>query len=127
MGVRLNLKQLAEYRAAATVCELCGGPFTEKNPRVVDHDHTTGEIRGVLHRGCNAMLGVIENGRARYQLRDLPRLLRMLKAIPEYISRRRDDAPLYPSYRTEDQKRDLRNKRARAARAAIKLHGADRS
>lgn len=120
MGVRFNLKQLAEYRRSVPHCELCGEVFTEKNPAVVDHDHTTGEIRGVLHRGCNAMLGVIENGRARYQLRDLPRLLRLLRAIPEYISRRRVDAPLYPTHRTEDEKRELRNKRARAARAAIR-------
>lgn len=118
MSVRFTAKALSEYRAAQVVCELCGGGFTEKNPPVVDHDHSTGVIRGVLHRGCNSMLGIIENGRARYLLRDLPRLARVLRLIPEYISRRRDDGFLYPTHRTTDEKRELRNKRARAATAA---------
>lgn len=120
MSERLTPKTLAAYRSSATTCELCGGAFTEKNPRVVDHCHATGKVRGVLHRGCNAMLGVIENGRARYQLLDVVRLARMLGAIPSYLMKRRDDAPLYPSHRDAEQKRELKNKRARAARAIRK-------
>ena len=120
MSERLTTAQAKALREQATVCELCGGAFTATNPPVLDHDHATGQVRGVLHRGCNAMLGVIENGRARYILRDLPRLVRFLKAIPEYVMRRRPDAPLYPLHRTADEKRLLRNKRAKAARAARK-------
>lgn len=121
--MRLTKASLATWRAdtlkaQGSVCALCGDPFTAKNPAVGDHDHDTGQMRGVLHRGCNAMLGVIENGRARFQLKDLVRLMRVLKRIPTYISERRDDAPYYPTYRTDDEKRDLRNKRKRAARAA---------
>jgi hypothetical protein len=35
------------------VCPLCGLP----DPDVLDHDHETGEFRGVLHRKCNSGLG----------------------------------------------------------------------
>lgn len=116
--MRWTATQVAAYRAKATVCELCGEAFTVKNPRVVDHDHKTGEIRGVLHRGCNALLGVIENGRSRYQLVDVVRFVKFLGRLVEYIYRKRPDAPLYHLHRSEDEKRLLRNKRARLARVA---------
>lgn len=38
------------------VCALCKKPPTDEF-LVVDHDHTTGQVRGLLHRLCNSMLG----------------------------------------------------------------------
>lgn len=121
---RLTVSQLPAYRAETLeaqggLCALCGEPVSA-GEAVVDHDHTTGVIRGVLHRGCNAMLGHIENNRARHRLTDVVRLTRFLSRLVEYVYRKRPDAPLYPSHRTADEKRELRNKRARRARAALK-------
>jgi hypothetical protein len=101
-------------------CALCGEAIPD-GEAVADHDHTTGVIRGVLHRGCNAMLGHIENNRPRHKLTSIPRLTKFLANVVQYLYRKRpDDAPLYPTHRTADEKRELRNKRARRARAAIK-------
>lgn len=43
-----------------TACEVCGGPALH-----VDHDHETGHVRGVLCRGCNTALGMVEDDRDR--------------------------------------------------------------
>ena len=44
------------------VCALCNLPFSgtkgqSPNSPVVDHDHVTGQIRGIIHHSCNHMLG----------------------------------------------------------------------
>lgn len=46
------------------VCAVCALPFAERTGRdlrepVIDHDHDTGEVRGVLHRECNVALDLI--------------------------------------------------------------------
>lgn len=49
-------------------CPLCGLVIDTsiKGEAVVDHDHNTGEIRGVLHRSCNAALGKMDNAVGRW-------------------------------------------------------------
>lgn len=100
-------------------CMLCGMPLAPDDA-TLDHCHTTGYIRGALHRGCNTMLGKIENHRAISKLRDDAQLEAMLKATVAYI-RRGYDNPVgftYPNFKTEEEKRRARNAKARKSRAA---------
>lgn len=127
MNKRLTAKTLPEWRRDTLtkqqgMCAVCGLAITPGDPAVGDHDHSTGQMRGVLHRSCNSMLGKIENARARYGMKGDTHLHRFLRGILPYLAAaaRADDAPYYPTYRTADEKRELRNKRARAARAAMK-------
>lgn len=43
------------------VCALCEKPQKGKRPLVVDHDHNTGEVRGLLCYGCNRLIVPLDN------------------------------------------------------------------
>lgn len=110
----IRAKLLAEQGGG---CALCG-----RKPKVpcLDHCHTTGELRGVLCRGCNAMAGHIENNRARHDLRNTADLARFLDSLLPYLHKQHHGM-LHHTFRTEDEKRELRNRRARLKRAKEKL------
>lgn len=44
------------FAAQRGLCALCGKPPNDEN-FMVDHDHKTNEIRGLVHRFCNSLLG----------------------------------------------------------------------
>ena len=120
---RLNARQLKEWREATWLaqdkrCAITGYTISP-GEAVADHDHSTGHLRGVLHRGVNAMLGKCENNYRRYGL-SLPLLAAMSPPIGAYLTRDYSSNPLYPTHRTEDEKRVARNAKARKLRAAKK-------
>lgn len=56
------------FESQGGVCAICGQPETKKGSGgkilqslSIDHSHKTGKIRGLLCRGCNAKLGVLED------------------------------------------------------------------
>lgn len=56
-------------------CYICGQPEPVKGRRLsVDHNHETGEIRGLLCSRCNPILGKIERAFKRYGLHKVPGL-----------------------------------------------------
>lgn len=67
----LTLDEVAEYEKVRA-CEVCGS--SEK--LCIDHNHTTGQIRGILCSGCNSALGLA---------RDDPSILR---ALADYLDAR---------------------------------------
>jgi len=98
---------------------MCREPIP-KGEAVADHDHKTGRMRGVLHRGCNSALGHIENNAPRYKLTDIRRLTALLRAVPAYLWANYDHEPLHHTHRTPDERREKRNAKARKTRAAKK-------
>tara|TARA_R100001224_G_scaffold108460_1_gene84816 strand:- start:17632 stop:18138 length:507 start_codon:yes stop_codon:yes gene_type:complete len=78
--------KIKEYREAHNpgLCPILSRPLTKS---VVDHDHRTGEVRGIIDFNANNLLGVIERKYYSYcsgKPKDLPRVLR---AIANFLER----------------------------------------
>lgn len=62
---KLGIEDLIELRSI-TKCQICGDEVShhvgnEKGRAVIDHDHATGEVRGVLCVNCNCIEGYIRD------------------------------------------------------------------
>lgn len=114
------LRILKEQEGA---CALCGKAIdpSVKGELVVDHDHGTGLIRGVLHRSCNAAEGKVANAAGRWGAKSME-----YSAIKEFLSNlltylNQPPHPyIYPTHKTEDEQRLARNAKARRERATKK-------
>jgi len=83
-------------------CALCGDSI-EPTEAVLDHDHKTGLIRQVLHRGCNSMLGKIENNMPRSKM-TIERLEQFTINLIEYIKTEHTEV-LHPTYKTAEERK----------------------
>lgn len=105
-------------RRQGGVCALTHYPL-DPSDAVLDHCHTTGHIRGTIHRGANSLLGKLENNHKRYGV-SKPMMFAIGRNLEAYLTRSFEANPLHPTHKTEDEKRLARNAKARAARAKKK-------
>lgn len=101
-------------------CAICGQPFSGRDGAVLDHDHTTGYIRGAIHRSCNGAEGKIKT-KAHLGHKGVPPYDYLI-GLGKYLELHKTPRYPYihPVHLTESQKRELRNKKARLARARKK-------
>lgn len=117
---QLNAYKLALVNAQNWTCPVSLKRFEPDNLKdaVVDHDHITGEIRGVLHRSANAAEGKVFAAVGRWGGvgMDYSEALPYLKRLIQYL-----ESPgkgvMYPHHKTTEEKRETRNAKAREARA----------
>jgi hypothetical protein len=100
------------------LCAVCGRGFTRTDGPVVDHDHTTGVIRGVLHRSCNMAEGKIKV-KANRGHKGVP-AYDLLIGLGDYLRKHKtaQTGLIHPSHMTAEQKRIQRNNKAKIARDA---------
>jgi hypothetical protein len=103
--MKLKYKDIKTQRehlltAQNMTCALCGDLI--QDDAVLDHDHKTGFIRKVLHRGCNSMLGKIENAMPRSKI-TVNRLEVIAGRLIEYIKTQHTEY-LHPTYKTKEEK-----------------------
>lgn len=123
MANKLKTTQLKAFREAMLgaqggVCAITHYPLASKDA-VLDHCHSTGHVRGVIHRGVNSLLGKLENNHKRYGV-SAPMMYAMGRNLEAYLTHNFTNNPLHPTHKTEDEKRLVRNAKARAARAKKK-------
>lgn len=122
-ATKLKTTQVKHYREKLLaeqggVCALTHYPLASKDA-VLDHDHSTGLCRGVIHRGANALLGKLENNHKRYGV-SVPMMYAIGRNLENYLNRDFSSMPLHPTHKTDEEKRIRRNTLARKRRAASK-------
>ena len=101
---------LIEQHARCAICHEAVLP----DEAVLDHCHKTGYIRAVLHRGCNAYIGHMENNMARNRITPA-RLQAILNNFEMYVNSHR--LYVHPSHLTAEEKKARLKKRAKKRRA----------
>lgn len=104
--MKLKYREISEYRHRQLqdqdyTCALCGDLIIDD--AVLDHDHKTGKLRQVLHRGCNSMLGKIENNMPRSQM-SIDRLKIFAERLVTYMTEEHSDV-LHPTYKTKEERK----------------------
>lgn len=102
--MKLKYKEVAPLRSQLLekqqgCCALCTEPVQED--AVLDHCHKTGQIRGVLHRGCNSLLGKIENNMPRSRV-DIGRLAKFSDNLIKYLTADANSEFLHPTYKLKE-------------------------
>lgn len=91
------------------ICPLCG--YLIETDAVLDHDHTTGHIRGVLHRQCNHAEGRVLDWIKRTGKRVNP--LEFIKRLRAYWSTDFSENPYHYTHVTEVEREIKRLKKQR--------------
>ena len=109
--MKLKYSEIKPYRekqllAQDQKCALCGEDISDN--AVLDHDHKTGLIRQVLHRGCNSMLGKIENSMPRSEM-TIDRLETFALRLITYMRTQHTEV-LHPTYKTKEEKKMKKKK-----------------
>lgn len=104
--MRLAFKDIALFRQQTlqlqnNCCALCLEPIIDD--AVLDHCHQTGLVRQVLHRGCNALLGKIENNLKRNRITN-DRLAHIAQNLTDYILTEHTDI-IHPRHRGDNMKK----------------------
>lgn len=101
-------------------CAICGKPMTARDGAVLDHDHSTGIVRGVLHNSCNGAEGRIKS-KANMGHKGVDAYTYII-ALGKYLEKHSKPQTnlIHPVHKSDEEKRLLKNKRARLARAKKK-------
>ncbi len=116
--------------AQGNKCAICSVSFSEKEVKAgkvkakyrpcLDHDHTTGYIRGVLCNACNRFEGQVTQ-RA-HSVKRNGSVLKVIVELVKYLYKHRKDQTglIHPDHLTSDEKRVERNRLERVRRAKLK-------
>ena len=104
--IKLKQREIKPFRESQLVkqnncCALCEDTV-DPSEAVLDHDHKSGLLRGVLHRGCNSLLGKIENNMPRSRV-DLGRLSKFSENLIKYLTADSISDLVHPTYKLKEK------------------------
>lgn len=116
----LTLKILKEQGG---LCCFCAKPIDlkEKDGAILEHCHESGRVRGVAHRSCNKMEGVVYSAVGRWCVgkMDYDLVIPALRRLADYLEK--EHYPyIYYSHLTDEEKKLKAAAKARKARATRK-------
>lgn len=106
--------KLEQLKAQKGRCPLTGRAVTMATG-VIDHDHDTGRIRAILTNGVNRAEGIINGAMNRWAgLLTKEEKIQFLRNLAYYYEK--EPLPyIYPTHKTDDERRIARNKKAAKA------------
>ena len=109
---RLKQKELKDYRIdlwheQSHICPLCNQKI-ELDDAVLDHCHTTGHVRRVLHRACNSSEGRVMKWAYSSKHYDP---IKFLEAVIKYHQQDYTNMPWHPQHMTPNEKEIKRLKK----------------
>ena len=111
---RLTKNEKAAYREELAekqggLCKLCEQPLGDD--KSLDHCHTDGNCRAVLHRWCNAQLGRVENAARRVGRADH---ITFLENCVELLRDDHSHKPYHPTHKNDIEKQIAKIKKRMA-------------
>ncbi|QGH73770.1 recombination endonuclease VII [Vibrio phage vB_VhaP_VH-5] len=96
-------------------CLVCGQPINvttkgRSSDYALDHAHSTGEVRGVLHRSCNSAEGKVRHAVSRWGAKSseetavVEYLEGLTKYLRECLDGVRTTGLMYPNHKTPEEK-----------------------
>ena len=58
--MKLSEQERKRLLDESTYCSICDKDFTGEDKKVIDHNHFTGEVRGVACKSCNLHFHVLK-------------------------------------------------------------------
>lgn len=112
------------HKEQGGVCPLCAKPIdlATKGEAVLDHCHESGQVRGILHRSCNAAEGKVANAAGRWGAKSMDydtAVVPFLERLVAYLKKPKHNL-IYPTHLTPEEARAKANTKRRSAAAAKK-------
>lgn len=109
------------HKEQGGICPLCKKPINlaEKGAAVMDHDHETGLVRGILHRSCNAAEGKVANAAGRWGAKTMDYetgVIPYLENLVAYLKSPKHPY-IYPTHLTPEEEKAKANLKRRTATA----------
>ena len=113
------------------LCAVCNKTINVKtqgrsSDYALDHCHTTGEVRGVLHRSCNAAEGKVRHAVSRWGSKgnDEDEILAYLEGLTAYLRKQQrgelNTGLMYPNHKTKEEQAEATRLKRRKKYAADK-------